>query len=124
MDRVLQSAAVHVKVKDRRGSFVSDLAVWGSEVTIAGAEPESEPEGTSLELCRTVEGRRGRDKESRVGGRHRSRKLWGRAMRSMRDGSMTSAKSKRADRKRCMQFDTLFSSASKRVCSTRPTPAS
>jgi hypothetical protein len=73
VDRVLQFAAVHVKVKDSRGSFVSDLAVWGSEVTVDGAEAE----GTSLELCRTVEGRRNRDKESRLGGGRRSRKLRG-----------------------------------------------
>ena len=73
MDRVLQFSAVHVKVKDSRGSFVSDLAVWGSE---DGAKPEPEEEGTSLELCRTVEGRRSRDKESRVGGGRRGRNVW------------------------------------------------
>jgi len=74
---VSQFAAVHVKVKDNRGSFGSDLAVWGFEVTVDGAEPEPEPEGTPLELCRTVESRRDRDKESRVGGGRRSRKIWG-----------------------------------------------
>lgn len=86
---MLQFAAVHVKVKDNRGSFGSDLAVWGSEVAVDGTEPGPEPEAMPLELCRTVEGRRDCDKESRVGGGCRSRKTWGRAMRSTRNGSMT-----------------------------------
>jgi hypothetical protein len=90
---VLQSAAVHVKVKDNRGSFVSDPAVWGSEVAgAAGAGPGPEAEGTPLELCRTVEGRRDCDKESRAGGGRRSRKIWGRAMRSIRNGSIASVR--------------------------------
>ena len=85
---MLQSATVHVKVKDNRGSFVSDPAVRGSEVAGAGAGPRPEAEDTPLELCRTVEGRRNCDKESRVGGGRRSRKILGRAMRSIRNGSI------------------------------------
>lgn len=86
---MLQLSAVHVKVKDNRGSLASDLAVWGSEVVVGGDDPGSEAEGTPLELCRTVEGRRDCDKESRVGGGRRSRKILGWARRSMRNGSMT-----------------------------------
>jgi hypothetical protein len=92
---VVQFPAVHVKVKDNRGSFVSDLAVWESEAVVVGADPGSEAEGTPLELCRTVEGRRECDKESRIGGGRRSRKILGWAMRSTRNGSMTAGVSAR-----------------------------
>ena len=79
---MLHPSAVHVKVKDNRGSFVS-------EVVLDGAAPGLEAEGTPLELYRTVEGRRNCDKKSNVGGGHRSRKILGWALRSTRKGSMT-----------------------------------
>ena len=85
---MLQFSAVHVKVKDNLGSFGSDLAVWGSEVGVDGADPGSEAEGTPLELYRTVEGRRNCDSESSVGDGRRNRKTFGWAPRSMRKGSI------------------------------------
>lgn len=79
---MLHPSAVHVKVKDNRGSFVS-------EVVVDGAAPGSEAEGTPVELYRTVERRRNCDKKSSVGGGRRSRKILGWTLRSTRKGSMT-----------------------------------
>lgn len=83
--------AVHVNVKDNRGSSASDLVVWASEVTVEGAEPEVGGGGTPVELYRTVHERRDRGNEERMRRGRRNCKIREQAAkfteRSMREGS-------------------------------------
>jgi hypothetical protein len=77
---VLHFSAVLVKVKDNRGSFVSDLAVWGSEVVVDGAELGQRQRVRHWNCVAPSRVDRTAIRKSRVGGGRRSREILGWAM--------------------------------------------